>query len=197
MDFYTFARNLMKIYVDLFYRITVENLHHIPKEGACIVCSNHIHNLDPVIIATTIPRKMGYLAKEELFRIKILGAVIRKLGMIPVSRDSADLAAIKTSLRLLNSGKVLGIFPEGTRKKKGVPPKVKPGLAMIAIKGKVPIIPVAIISNYKLFGKIKVKVGSPISFEEYYGQKLSVDIYQELSQKVMEQIETEIACSIS
>lgn len=197
MDFYTFARNLMKIYVDLFYRVEVENLHYIPKEGACIVCSNHIHNLDPVIIGTTIPRKMSYMAKEELFRIKILGSIIRKLGMIPVNRDTADLSAIKNSLRILNSGKVLGIFPEGTRKKKDVPSKVKPGLAMIAIKGKVPVIPVAIISNYRLFGKIKVKIGSPLSFEEYYGQKLSVDTYQELSQKIMEQIETEIACSIS
>ncbi|MTI55338.1 lysophospholipid acyltransferase family protein [Geosporobacter ferrireducens] len=197
MDFYTFARNLMKIYVDLFYRIEVENLHYIPKEGACIVCSNHIHNLDPVIIGTTIPRKMTYMAKEELFGIKILGAIIRKLGMIPVNRDGADLSAIKNSLKALNSGKVLGIFPEGTRKKKGAPSNVKPGLAMIAIKGKVPIVPVAIISDYKLFRKIKVKVGAPLSFEEYYGQKLSVDTYQELSQKVMEQIETEIACSIS
>lgn len=197
MDFYTFARNLVRIYVNLFYRIEVENLQYIPKEGACIVCSNHIHNLDPVIIGTTIPRKMTYMAKEELFRIKILGRILRKLGMIPVNRDSADLSAIKNSLKALNSGKVLGIFPEGTRKKKGEPTNVKPGLAMIAIKGKVPIIPVAIISDYRLFGKIKVKVGSPLNFEEYYGQKLSVDTYQELSKRVMEKIETEIACSIS
>ncbi|MEW9123112.1 MAG: lysophospholipid acyltransferase family protein [Thermotaleaceae bacterium] len=197
MDFYQFARGVMKIYIHIFYRVNIQNIENVPKEGGCIVCSNHIHNLDPVIIGTVISRQMSYMAKEELFKVKILGTIIRKLGMFPVSRDSADLSAIKNSLKLLNGGKILGIFPEGTRKKKGVTHKAKPGLAMIAIKAKVPIIPVTIISNYKLFSKITVKIGTPLTFDAYYDQKLNVESYQELSQKVMDQIESQIDYPIS
>ncbi|MBB6216682.1 1-acyl-sn-glycerol-3-phosphate acyltransferase [Anaerosolibacter carboniphilus] len=195
MSFYWFARNLMRLFIHFFYRVRVEGLEHLPKDGGYIICSNHINYLDPLVIGTSIPRKMGYMAKEELFRNKLLGFILIKLGMFPVNRNGADISAIKSSLRILNKGDVLGIFPEGTRNIQRNEMKSKPGLAMIAIKAKVPIVPVAIISDYKLFGKIKIKINEPITYDEYYNLKIDVDTYQLLSQKVMDSIENQTKLS--
>lgn len=189
MSFYWFARSLMKLFIHILYKVRVEGLENLPSDGGYIICSNHINNLDPVVVGTSIPRKMSYMAKEELFHNKLLGFIILKLGMFPVNRSGADISAIKSSIRVLNKGDVLGIFPEGTRNLHRNEMKAKPGLAMIAIKAKVPIVPVAIISDYKLFGSIKIQINKPITYNEYYNLKIDVDTYQHLSQKVMDSIE--------
>ncbi|MDF2547902.1 MAG: acyl-phosphate glycerol 3-phosphate acyltransferase [Anaerosolibacter sp.] len=189
MNFYWFARNLMKFFIYILFRVDIDGLEKLPREGAYIVCSNHINYLDPLVIGTSIHRKMSYMAKEELFKNKLFGYILLKLGMFPVNRSGADISAIKSAIRVLNKGDVLGIFPEGTRNLQKSEMKAKPGLAMIAIKAKVPIVPVAIISDYKLFGKIKIKINEPIIYDEYYHSKIDVDTYQQLSQKVMDTIE--------
>jgi 1-acyl-sn-glycerol-3-phosphate acyltransferase len=189
MSFYWFARNLMKFFIHAFFRVKIEGIEKLPGEGAYILCSNHINYLDPLVIGTSIHRKMSYMAKEELFKNKLLGYILIKLGMFPVNRNGADISAIKSAIRVLNKGDVLGIFPEGTRNLERSEMRAKPGLAMIAIKAKVPIVPVAIISDYKLFSKIKIKINAPITYDEYYQTKLDVHTYQKLSQKVMDTIE--------
>lgn len=189
MVFYRFARFLMKLFIHTFYSVRIEGMAHLPMEGAYIICSNHINYLDPLVVGTSIPRKMSYMAKEELFKNKLLGYILIKLGMFPVNRNGADISAIKSSIRVLNKGDILGIFPEGTRNLQKSEMKAKPGLAMIAIKAKVPVIPVAIISDYKLFGQIKIIINEPIFYNDYYSSKIDVDTYQQLSQKVMDIIE--------
>jgi 1-acyl-sn-glycerol-3-phosphate acyltransferase len=191
MSFYWFARSLMKLFIHILYRVRVEGLENLPSDGGYIICSNHINNLDPVVVGTSIPKKMSYMAKEELFHNKILGFIILKLGMFPVNRNGADISAIKSSIKVLKKGDALGIFPEGTRNLERNEMKAKPGLAMIAIKAKVPIVPVAIISDYKLFGNIKIQINRPITYDEYYNLKIDVDTYQRLSQTVMDSIENQ------
>ncbi|SCG83359.1 1-acyl-sn-glycerol-3-phosphate acyltransferase [Proteiniborus sp. DW1] len=185
MSLYGFARGLLLVIFRLAFRIELQGIENIPDKGKVIVCSNHVSVLDPIIVGISIPRQIHFMAKKELFQNKFLSSLLGKLGAFPVDRDGADLAAIRNSLKVLKCDNVLGIFPEGTRKKDEDADNAKPGIAMISIKGKAPIIPIYIDTEYKLFRKTRVIIGKPIILEEYYDQKLNMDNYKELSRQVM------------
>ena len=116
---------LYKILSKIIYRVEVKGKENLPKEEAAIICPNHVHFLDgPTLIANS-KRKINVLAKEELFKNKFLSNCLRMLGMYPIKRGSADIEAIKVSLKILKNNELLMIFPEGTRNgmAKGVKPK--------------------------------------------------------------------------
>lgn len=188
MMFYKVVKNSIRFILSLIYRVEIQGKENIPMEGKSIVCSNHFNLLDPVFIGTCLPRKINYMAKEELFSNKIFALILNKLGVFPVKRGGADISAIKAALKILKNEEIFGIFPEGTRSKTGEMLEAKPGLAMIAIKSQSSIIPVAIIGNYKPFSKIKIIIDKPIDFSDYYDQKISIEEYQQLSQSVLEHI---------
>lgn len=188
MLFYKVVKNSVKILLSLIYRVEIEGKEYIPTEGKGIVCSNHFSLLDPVLIGTFLPRKINYMAKEELFSNKLFATILTKLGVFPVKRGGADISAIKTALKVLKDDEVLGIFPEGTRSKAGEVLEAKPGLAMIAIRSQSPIVPAAIIGNYKPFSKVKIKIGKPINLSSYYDKKPTTEEYQQLSQEVLDTI---------
>ena len=190
MLFYNTVKNLVKYFLKFVYRIEITGLDNIPIEGKSIVCSNHFNNLDPLLIGTCLPRRINYMAKEELFSNKLFASFLKKFGVFPVKRGGADISAIKTALKILKEDSVLGIFPEGTRSKTGEMLEAKPGIAMISIKSQSPIIPIAIIGNYKLFSKIRIIIDKPMDFSEYYGQKNSTEEYQQLSQKILDHIKS-------
>jgi 1-acyl-sn-glycerol-3-phosphate acyltransferase len=174
--------------VRILFRVKVIGKDNIPKNGRIIVCANHESLLDPVIIGILFPRPIHFMAKKELFKNKFLNIIITALGAFPVNRKSADLSAIRTSIDILRKEKVLGIFPEGKRIIEENIENAKPGIALITIKAKSPIVPVLIQSKYKIFSKLTIKIGSPIYFNEYYGKKLSTDEYRVLSKEVMKNI---------
>lgn len=188
MIFYKVVKNSIRFLLSLIYRIEIEGKENIPIEGKAIVCSNHFNNLDPVLIGTCLPRQINYMAKEELFSNKVFALIFKKLGVFPVKRGGADISAIKTALKVLKDGSALGIFPEGTRSKTGKLLDAKPGAAMIAVRSQSPIIPAAIVGNYKPFTKVKIIIDKPIDLSDYYDQKLSTEDYQKLSQGVLDHI---------
>lgn len=188
MLFYKIVKNLIKFLLSLIYRVEIEGKEHIPEESRGIVASNHFSVMDPILIAAFLPRKINYMAKEELFSNKIFASVLNKLGVFPVKRGGADIGAIKMALKILNRGEIFGIFPEGTRSKLGETLKAKPGLAMIAIRTQSPIIPVAILGNYKPLSRIKIIISKPINLSDYYNKKLSTGEYQKLSQDILNTI---------
>ncbi len=188
MLFYKVVKISVRFLLSLIYKIEIIGKENIPNEGKAIVCSNHFNNLDPVVIGTYLPRKINYMAKEELFSSKPMAAILKRLGVFPVRRGGADISAIKSALKILKNENALGIFPEGTRSKTGEMLKAKPGLAMIGIKSKSPIVPIAIIGDYKPFRKIKIIIDNPIEFTEYYNKKMSIDEYQQISQNVLDHI---------
>ncbi len=188
MLFYKLVKNSVKIILSLIYRVEIEGKENIPKEGKAVVCSNHFSLMDPVFIGAFLPRRINYMAKEELFSNSLFSLILKNLGVFPVKRGGNDISAIKTAMKLLNSDEIMGIFPEGTRSEPGETLDAKPGTAMIATRTKSPIIPVAIIGNYKIFRKMKMRIGSPIELSDYYGQKISTDEYQILSQDILNEI---------
>lgn len=190
MKFYTFAKGAMNIVFNLIYRVKVYGKENIPMNEKLIVCSNHSHNFDPVLIGIILPREISFMAKKELFENKILKFILSKMGAFPVDREEADIKAIKNALRVLKQDGVLGIFPEGTRVEEFNLDNVKSGTALISIKAQARILPIYIEGTYKIFSKVSVHIGKAIDFSEYYGQKLDSEIYADLSKDVLREIYT-------
>jgi 1-acyl-sn-glycerol-3-phosphate acyltransferase len=172
----------------LLYRIEVRGQENIPKEGAAILFTNHVRALDPLLVGLAIERHIIYMAKEELFDVPVLGWVLKKLGMFPVKRNTGDISAIRSSLKVLSKGKLLGIFPEGTRSSTGEIGEVYGGIAMIAIKGKTVVVPSAISKDYRLFKKTVIQIGKPLDLSIYYDQKMDSKKFKDISQEMMEKV---------
>ena len=189
MSFYKFAISVFRGFSEIFYKYEVIGEENIPNEGNVIIAANHKSNLDPVFLAAAIRnREVAAIAKKELFNIKPLGYILGKLNVIPINRDKPDVSTIKNILRAIKDGYVLGIFPEGTRSKGPGFGEAKAGLSVFAIKGKAMVVPISIISNYKLFNRVTIYIDKPISFEEYYKQKLTTEENERLAQNVLEVI---------
>jgi len=186
--FYKLVRFLAIIVFNIVFRIDIEGKENIPPEGRLVLCSNHISALDPIILAIAIPRPISFMAKKELFKNKILAKIIYKLGAFPVDRDGSDISAIRSSLRVLKEEKVLGIFPEGTRVSRVDLDNVKAGVGLISIKGKSPVVPVYIQSNYNIFSKVIVRIGKPIHLDESFDKKLSTEEYRSISREILQAI---------
>lgn len=189
--FYNFIRSLMGIIFRLLFRIDVIGVQNIPQGDGALICPNHYHWGDPVLVAISVPRKINFMAKYEIFKVPVLGFVLRKLDAYPVRRGEADLSASKTTLRLLKDKQLVGIFPEGTRIKGGEHGKMgkaNPGVAVFSVKTKKPVIPVLITGNYKPFARMKVIIGKPVELYKYKKEKMGSEDYNELSQMIMERI---------
>lgn len=158
-----FYKQISKCFLNCIYRVKVEGKENIPKEQGYLICSNHIHAFDPILINTCTRHKISYMAKKELFKIPILNLFLKSSGAFPVDRGHSDLNSIKKAIEILKNKNVLSIFPEGTRHKDGNFKDIKPGAAFVAIEANSPIVPIRIIGNYKPFSKITVKIGQPIN----------------------------------
>ncbi|NMB45696.1 MAG: 1-acyl-sn-glycerol-3-phosphate acyltransferase [Firmicutes bacterium] len=159
----------LRLLVPLIFRVRIEGNLHIPREGAVVLAANHRSLWDPVFVTLASRRPVHFMAKEELFRVPVLGFLLPYLNAFPVRRGQSDRKAIRQALSVLNDGSVLGIFVEGTRNKdqtSNVLP-LKHGAAMLASRSEASIVPVAI---QRIKRRITIKVGQPLiphwQFEE-------------------------------
>ncbi|AWB45030.1 1-acyl-sn-glycerol-3-phosphate acyltransferase [Paenibacillus sp. CAA11] len=164
---YNFGRGLLRVLYKLLFRLEGHGLHHVPREGGVLLCSNHISNFDPPTIGILLKRKVHFMAKAELFNIPVLGWLFRELGAFPVKRGGVSKESIKTTLKLLRGGEIIGIFPEGTRSRTGEIGEGNKGAATFALRSDAVVIPVAIMGSYKLFRKMKVVYGPPVDLDEF------------------------------
>ncbi len=185
MNLYPFARGLVGAIIKPLYRIEVIGKENIPKEGGVLICSNHIDNLDPPVVGVTSPRHIHFMAKEELFNIPVLGAILPKINAFPVKRGMSDREALRTALKVLKEGNVLGIFPEGTRSRDGKLGKGLTGVGFFALRTDCVVVPCAILGPYKLFGKLRVVYGEPVEMEKFRIEKASPE---EVTNKIMDSI---------
>ncbi|MFY0757792.1 lysophospholipid acyltransferase family protein [Metabacillus dongyingensis] len=180
MNFYHFARGVVASVFFPLYRIEVKGKEHFPKEGAVLLCSNHIDNLDPPTVGISAPRQVHFMAKEELFRIPVLGGIVRKVGSFPVKRGMSDREALRNGLNVLKDGGVLGLFPEGTRSKDGQLGKGLAGAGFFALRSNALVVPCAVIGTYKPFNKVKVFFGEPINLDPLRERKATAEEATEL-----------------
>lgn len=188
MSFYTFARGLVKIYYKFAFRMDIQGEENIPKEGGVVLCCNHMSNLDPTTMAGFVKRPVRYIAKKELFSKGWSAKLMYALGAFPVDRATTDMKALKTAIKLLKNGEALGIFAEGTRVKDGEAKAAKAGVALFALKGEAPIVPICISSKYKFRSIVHIRYGKPIYLDEYKGQKVTTEMMEEITEKVMEKV---------
>ncbi len=187
MSLYSFLTAILRVVFNILYRVEVNGNENLPTGRSYIVASNHIHNFDPVLLACFLKkREIHYLAKKELFKYKIFAKFFEKVGVIPIDRNKNDITAIKRVLKLLKSGEVLGIFPQGTRIRSDEQDgSAKAGLGMFALKTDTPIIPVRIDGDYKLFSKIVINVFDVYEIPKDYTDTSSQENYMNISNEVM------------
>ncbi|WP_142826467.1 lysophospholipid acyltransferase family protein [Planococcus soli] len=186
MNLYAFGKGLVKTVLSPLYRFEIIGAENFPKEGGILLCSNHIHALDPPVVGMTAPRTVHFMAKEELFNAPILGPILPKVNAFPVKRGMSDREALRTALKILKNGDVVGLFPEGTRSTDGVLKKGLSGAGFFALRGNADVMPCAIIGPYKAFRKVKVVYGEPIRMAPFRERKASVD---EVTEAIMSSIQ--------
>jgi 1-acyl-sn-glycerol-3-phosphate acyltransferase len=174
-NLYVIGKNLCRAILGPLYRVEVHGLENVPKEGAVLLCSNHISNLDPPVVGMMFPRPVAFMAKEELFSVPILKHILPHLKAFPVKRGMSDRDALRKALAILKEGEVLGLFPEGTRSKDGKLGKGLAGAGFFALRSNAVVVPCAIIGPYKPFGKLKVIYGKPLDMEQYRQEKVSAE----------------------
>jgi len=174
---YTIVAGSFYIIFRLFFSLKIEGLENVPSEGAFILASNHSSFFDPPILGGVFygrrRQKLNFLAKEELFHNKIFGWFLVRLKAFPVKRQTADIGAIRESIKRLKNGESLAIFPEGERSPTGELMEGFPGIALVATKAAVPVIPVFIKDADRAWGvgskrikfcRISCKIGKPMVF---------------------------------
>ncbi len=125
-------------------KLRISGLEQVPATGAAILMSNHESNVDPFLIGYIVPRPMAIPGKAELFRYPGLSWLLRNLGSYPVERGEADVGALRTSIEALKEGRILSVFPEGSRSRTGTIGHFNPTLIKIAIRLRIPIVAVGL-----------------------------------------------------
>jgi len=156
---------LGKFLCHLFFKLTrgfqVSGQENVPKRGPVVLIANHTSYLDPPALGVASPRRVYFMAKEELFRIPLFGWLLKGLGAFPVKRGTPDRRAFKRALAVLAAGNVLGIFPEGTRSKTGELGPAEEGAAVLALRSGAPVVPAGI-TGTRGSGPIRVAFGPPV-----------------------------------
>lgn len=144
---YRTTRRLLGPIVKRYFHMRWQGTEHIPLNGGVVLACNHLSNLDPVLLAAVCPRQISYLAKIELFKIPVLGSLIRGYGAIPLRRSASDPEAIRLAEHVLEQDQLLALFPEGTRSRDAQLKPFRFGAARLALKYEVPLVPAAIIGT--------------------------------------------------
>jgi len=148
----------------------------VPSSGGVILAANHASFLDPPLLSVSVRnRVVRFMARDTLFHHRALGWLLYKFGVVPLSREKGDVAAIKTAIRLLRDGNCVALFPEGTRTTTGELQQAKGGIGFLINKAAVPVVPVYINGSFQAWPKgaekikshpVSVHFGKPISPEE-------------------------------
>ena len=183
---------VFKIFVKLIYKINVTGIQNLNIDGGYVLTANHRSNWDVVVLYAMLNKELNFMAKAELFENRILAWLLKKFGAFPVKRNTNDIGAVKQALQILNNGKILAIFPQGTRSAELDVDNAKAGAVLFASRCQKPIVPVAIAGEYKLGATLNIVIGEPVYFAE---KKLSQEELNSNTVVVMKKIK-ELAESV-
>lgn len=160
--FYRIIYTIVAPFVHLLFPCRVVGMENLP-EGGALLCANHASGWDPIVIGLNLPRdsRLTVMAKDQLFRIPLLGLFLRKLGIFPVKRGGSDLTAMKTAIKVLSGGNRLLVFPEGTRVEERGDVEAKGGVTMLAVRTGVPMVPIYCGEKHKFLRKTTIVFGEP------------------------------------
>jgi 1-acyl-sn-glycerol-3-phosphate acyltransferase len=185
----------------VLFRPWVEGAEHVPEQGPAILASNHLSFSDSFFLPLVVPRPITFLAKSDYFTGPGIKGFFTKMffagvGQVPVDRSGgrASEAALRTGLRILGEGSLLGIYPEGTRSPNGTLYRGKTGLARMAMEAKAPILPVAMIGTYEIqppgqlrpgLRRVGIRIGRPLDFSRYEGLENDRFVLRSVTDEVM------------
>ncbi len=165
------GRAIARLLTTLAWDLKTYGLSNVPTTGGVLVVSNHQSFLDPVVVAVHLNRPMSFLARSGLFTNKYLGWMIRNFNAFPIKQGESDVGAIRETVRRLQEGHMLNIYPEGSRTEDGEMQKIQPGAALVIRKAGVPVVPAAIEGSWEAWkrgkklprsGLIRVLYGKPL-----------------------------------
>lgn len=185
----------------VLFRPWAEGVEHVPSKGPVIFASNHLSFSDSFFLPLVVPRPIVFLAKSDYFTgtgVKgwFTRAFFAGVGQVPVDRSGgrASEAAIHTALRVLDTGTLFGIYPEGTRSPNGTMYRGRTGVARIAMESGVPVIPVAMIGTYEIqpphtmiprLKRVGVRIGRPLDFDRYDGLANDRFVLRSITDEIM------------
>ena len=170
---YTFGRMMLRPWAILWFDLKVYGVQHVPRDGGVLVVSNHQSYLDPIILGVNVRRPFSFLAKSELFENRLFGWLIRNLNAFPVRQGEGDVGAVKETIRRLQEGHALIVYPEGTRSLSGEIETIQPGVGLIARRAGVPVVPAVIEGSYEAWPKGH-KVFRPHTVRAMYGPPIDL-----------------------
>ena len=200
--FYWVVKAVLWPFLRVIFRPWAEGTENVPREGPAILASNHLSFSDHFFAPLPLPRKVVFLAKAEYFTGRGLKGLFSKaffsgMGQIPVDRAGGEASerALRTGLRVLAAGELLGIYPEGTRTPDGRLYRGKTGVARLALESRVPVIPTAMVGGFEFQppGKIAprlrirpgVRFGQPLDFSRYYGMEDDHVVLRAVTDEIM------------
>lgn len=185
------------IFFRLFHRHRVLHVDRIPRTGGLILASNHASFLDPPVLGTSIPnRGIYFVARDTLFRNPVFGQIIRWCHSVPIERGKGGKQNWDVYVRMLNQGKALLIFPEGTRTETGALQPGKSGFGKIVYLSRKPVYPAYVHGSFQAYPKggrhrcypITVIFGQPVPLDDLLAQPEDARVYKEISRRTMEAI---------
>lgn len=193
---FRFLQLAFQAYLRLLFRVQVQGREHIPRRGKLLLAANHVSGYDPFVIGSLVPRGLYFLAKRELFRNPLLGAVLRVLlHAIPVDRRDLGHTTVRRINELLAAGEAILLFPEGTRSRSGQIGEGKAGVGMLAAVNQTDIVPVRVDGLHGARGllwrrpRIKVVFGPVLSVAPFLQNGMAIkEIYRQIAAAVLEQI---------
>jgi 1-acyl-sn-glycerol-3-phosphate acyltransferase len=196
--YYWFCCNLIKLVGRIFFRLRWLHRERMINHGPVILAANHQSFLDPPFAGSASRRAIYFLARRTLLNGRFFGWLLPKLNVIPVDSESGkDRTALKALIRILRAGEGTLVFPEGQRSPDGKLQPAQPGLGLVIAKTLAPVVPIRIFGAYEAWpihkkwprpGRVTVVVGEPIYFTEKDLEPRGKDLYQRLSQRVMDAI---------
>ncbi|MEU5663945.1 lysophospholipid acyltransferase family protein [Streptomyces longwoodensis] len=201
MFYYLLKHVVLGPLLRLLFRPRIEGLEHVPETGAAIVAGNHLSFSDHFLMPAVLKRRITFLAKAEYFtgpgvKGRLTAAFFRSAGQIPVDRSGkeAGQAAIREGLGVLGKGELLGIYPEGTRSHDGRLYKGKVGVAVMALRAGVPVVPCAMIGTFEAqppgrvvphLRPVAIRFGEPLDFSRYAGMENEKAILRAVTDEIM------------
>ena len=185
---YSFVRGTFGVITRLFYRFRVHNRERLESlNGPCILLCNHQVWVYPALMAVPMKHlQLRFLAKKELLKSKIMQFAAPKMHMICVGRGETDLAAMRACSKTLKEGNVLLIFPEGTRHQPSLMHEVETGAAVLALRAKVPMIPVYVHGKPGAFKRVDVYVGTPMENDDLYAEGTNMETAGKLAARIQQ-----------
>ena len=173
---------LLQPFFVIWFRYRASGIENLPPESGALLLINHQSYLDPLLVGIGLRRPVSYLARDSLFRVPILGALLRKTYVMSINRNAGGTESLRLSINRLKEGYLVGIFPEGTRTTDGELGDLKPGFIAIVRRSKSPVIPVGICGADRAMPKGSLFV-FPKKIRVHYGKPLDPDKIKELTKR--------------